>query len=93
MRGARSSSLRAAIDFLERAHSDARAQIELARNRGGSDIEPVRIVWREFLVRSGLDNVGPFGNLDLASLQKYCIGMDEILRRDVLHSHGELLPS
>lgn len=42
-----------------------RTKVDVAGNRSGADVEPVRVVGSELLAGSGLDNVNPDGDLEL----------------------------
>ncbi|ETN03433.1 hypothetical protein PPTG_23778 [Phytophthora nicotianae INRA-310] len=57
---------RTTVHLLERAHTSVLAQVHLTRDRGGTDVVPVRVGGRVLLERGRLDHVPPSGQLDLA---------------------------
>lgn len=56
----------AAVELLEGADTNVLAEIDVASDRGGTDIIPVGIVGSELLASAGLDDVNPDRDLELA---------------------------
>jgi len=67
-----------AMELSERADADGLAEVDVACNGGGADVEPVRVVRAELLVCAGLDDVDPCRHLELAGpLQVRRVRLDE----------------
>jgi len=47
------------VDFSKSANTDGFAEVNVAGNGGGSDVEPIDGLRREFLGRARLDGVDP----------------------------------
>jgi hypothetical protein len=74
----------AAVVLTEAADADALAKVDLARNRGGTDVVPVRVVRGELVVGRGLDVVVPLRQLHLAgALEVLSVLVNELRRLDV----------
>jgi len=56
-----------AVRLAERTHTHVTLRVELASNGGGTNVEPIRIIRRELLVRRGLDGVDPSRHFHLLS--------------------------
>jgi hypothetical protein len=59
VRGSRAAVLRAAVCFAEAAYADALAQVYVSGDAGGANVEPVGVLWGEFVAVGGLDGVDP----------------------------------
>ena len=84
------------IDLGDGLHSDGCPDVDVSGDGGASGVVPVLVVGSQLLGHVGLDNVGPFGQLDLAGLLEECGQTDgelllvHILNRDgVIGSHFE----
>jgi len=70
-----------AVDFAQTADTDGFAQVDVAGDGRGADIEPVDGLRGEFFGGAGFDGVDPTGNRKFSlSLQESRIGIDELLR-------------
>lgn len=79
--GADAAVLGRAVDLAEAADTDGLAEVDVAGDGGGAHVEPVNVLGRELLGGTGLDDVDPTGNGQLAlTLQERSIGVDELLR-------------
>lgn len=58
-RGTRTAVLGSAVDLAEAAHTDRLAEVDVAGDRGGADIEPVNVLGGKLLGRASLDRVNP----------------------------------
>jgi hypothetical protein len=59
VRGSGAAVLGAAVDFAEAADADGFAQVDVARDGGGADVEPVRGLGGEFVRVRGFYCVDP----------------------------------
>ncbi|KAI3492262.1 hypothetical protein L1887_43288 [Cichorium endivia] len=66
VRGAEAAVGGTTVELSQMADTDSLAQVDVAGERGGADVEPVGIVRGLLLEVTGLDNVDPDGHLDLA---------------------------
>ncbi len=57
--GARAAVLGGAVDLAEAADTNGLAEVDVAGNGGGTDVEPVNVLRRELLGRAGLDGINP----------------------------------
>lgn len=81
VRGGVAAVLGGAVDLAEAADTDGLAEVDVAGDRGGADVEPVNVLGRELVAGTGLDDVNPAGNGELAlTLQESSVGNDELLR-------------
>lgn len=56
-----------AVRLAERTHTHVALRVELASDGGGANVEPIRVIRRELLVRRGLDGVDPSRHFHLLS--------------------------
>lgn len=81
VRGGVAAVLGGAVDLAETADTDGLAEVDVAGDRGGANVEPVNVLGRELVAGTGLDDVNPAGNGELAlTLQESSVGNDELLR-------------
>lgn len=59
LRGARAPVLGGAVDLPETADTDGLAEVDVARDGGGADVEPVDVLGRELPGGAGLDQLNP----------------------------------
>lgn len=59
VRGARATVLGDTVHLPQTADTDGLAEVDMAGNRGGADVEPVDVLGRELLGDSSLDGVNP----------------------------------
>lgn len=59
VRGANTPVLGRAVELAETADTDSLAEVDVASDRGGADVEPVNVLGGEFLAVASLDNVNP----------------------------------
>lgn len=72
--------LLASVDLAQTADTDGFAEIDVAGDRGGTDVEPVGGLWGEFLEVAGLYGVDPAGNGELSlTLEEGSVGCDEFV--------------
>jgi hypothetical protein len=57
--GARATVLGGAVDLAEAANTNSLAEVDVAGNGGGADVEPVNVLRRELLGGAGLDGINP----------------------------------
>lgn len=57
--GAGAAVLGGAVDLAEAADADGLAEVDVAGDGGGADVEPVNVLGRELLGGAGLDGVDP----------------------------------
>ena len=57
--GAGATVLGGSVDLAETTDTDGLAQVDGASDSGGTDVEPVNVLGRELLGRTGLDGVNP----------------------------------
>lgn len=57
--GARAAVLGGAVDLAEAADTNSLAEVDVAGDGGGTDVEPVNVLRRELLGRAGLDGINP----------------------------------
>lgn len=64
-----------AVDAAKAADTDGLAEVDVAGNGSGADVEPVNVLGRHLLGGTGLDGVNPTGDRELAlTLQESGIG-------------------
>lgn len=79
--GTRATVLGGTVDLAKTADTDGLAEVDVAGDRGGADVEPVNVLGGQLLGRAGLDGVDPTRDGQLAlTLQERSIGVDELLR-------------
>jgi hypothetical protein len=59
VRGADTAVLGGAVDLAETADADALAEVDVAGDGGGADVEPVNVLGGELVAGTGLDDVNP----------------------------------
>lgn len=59
VRGARATVLGDTVHLPQTADTDGLAEVDMAGNRGGADVEPVDVLGRELLADTSLDGVNP----------------------------------
>lgn len=59
VRGAVAAVLGGAVDLAEAANTDGLAEVDVAGDGGGADVEPVNVLGRELLGGTSLDGVNP----------------------------------
>lgn len=80
-RGAGAAVLGSAVDLAETADTDGLAQVDVAGDGGGADVEPVGVLGGQLLGRTSLDGINPTRVWQPAlTLQELSIGVDELLR-------------
>jgi hypothetical protein len=85
--GSVASVLGGAVDLAEAADTNRLAEVDVAGDRGGADVEPVNVQRGQLLGGAGLDGVDPTRDGQLAlTLQEASIGVDELLRIDIAHT-------
>lgn len=57
--GAAASVLGGTVDLSETANTDGLAEVDVAGDGGGTDVEPVNVLGRELLGGTSLDGVNP----------------------------------
>lgn len=57
--GAAATVLGSAVDLAETANTDGLAEVDVAGDGGGTDVEPVNVLGRELLSRTSLDGIDP----------------------------------
>lgn len=57
--GANTAVLGGAVDLAEAADTDGLADVDVAGDGGGADVEPVNVLGRELLGGAGLDDINP----------------------------------
>jgi hypothetical protein len=79
--GTAATVLGSAVDLAETADTDGLAEVDVAGDRGGTDVEPVNVLGRELLGGTSLDSVDPTRDGELAlTLQESRVRSDELLR-------------
>lgn len=58
-RGTGTTVLGGAVDLAETADTNGLAEVDVAGDRGGADVEPVNVLGRELLGRTSLDGIDP----------------------------------
>lgn len=80
VRGARAAILLAPVDLAQTANTDGFAEIDVAGDGGGADVEPVGGLWGELLEVTSLYGVDPAGNGELSlTLEEGSVGCDEFM--------------
>ena len=64
--GPHAVALAAAVDLLEGAEAGVGPHVQVARDGGRADVEPVTVVGRQLARDRRLDDVGPLGDLHLS---------------------------
>lgn len=59
VRGAVAAVLGSAVNLAETANTDGLAEVDVAGDGGGADVEPVNVLGRELLGGTSLDGVDP----------------------------------
>jgi hypothetical protein len=59
VRGAVATVLGSTVDLAETANTDSLAEVDVAGDGGGADVEPVNVLGRELLCGTSLDGVNP----------------------------------
>lgn len=59
VRGAGAAVLGAAVDLAQAANTDGLPQVDVASDRGGTDVPPVNVLRRQLLGIAGLDGINP----------------------------------
>lgn len=59
VRGAVATVLGGTVDLAEAANTDGLAEVDVAGDGGGADVEPVNVLGRELLGGASLDGVNP----------------------------------
>lgn len=78
-----------AVELAETADTDGLAEVDVAGDGGSADVEPVNVLGRELLGGTGLDDINPAGNGELAlTLQESRVGSDELLRIDIANGNA-----
>jgi hypothetical protein len=57
--GTAATVLGSAVDLAETANTDGLAEVDVAGDGGGADVEPVNVLGRELLGRTSLDGIDP----------------------------------
>ena len=57
--GTAATVLGSAVDLAETANTDSLAEVDVAGDGGGADVEPVNVLGRELLGRTSLDGIDP----------------------------------
>lgn len=79
--GAVATVLGSAVNLAETANTNGLAEVDVAGDGGGTDVEPVNVLGRQLLGGTSLDGVNPTRDGQLAlALQESSIGSDELLR-------------
>lgn len=69
------------VDLAETADTDGLAEVDVAGDGGGADVEPVYVLGGELAGGAGLHGIDPTGDGQLAlTLQESGICVDELLR-------------
>jgi len=80
VRGAGAAVLGAAVDLAQAANTDGLPQVDVASDRGGTDVPPVNVLRRQLLGIAGLDGINPTGHRELAlALQESRVGRDKLV--------------
>jgi len=89
VRGSRTSVLGASVDSSESAYTDRLSEVDMSRDGGSPDVEPVGRLGRELVGMRRLDSVDPTWYLQLAlSLQELGICVDEFLGIDIFNGNA-----
>jgi len=87
-----SHSLLLRVVLSKRVHANLTAHVELVCHGGGTDVEPVWVVWRQVLVARSFIVGCPFRNADLVTfLEELGVFLDEFLGGHVLDGHALLV--
>lgn len=73
--GTAATVLGSAVDAAETANTDGLAEVDVAGNGGGADVEPVDVLGRHLLGGAGLDGVNPTCYRELADCLLFKIGI------------------
>ena len=75
-----SESLVSTINMLHSSNTQVTTEVDLTGQSGGADVDPVRVEWGKLLSLTGLDVIGPLGNLDqVVLLEVFGISTDKVL--------------
>ena len=75
-----SESLFSTINVFQGSNAQVTAEVDLAGQSSGSNVEPVGVERGDFLSFTGLDIISPFGDCEeLILLEVVSVGMDEFL--------------
>lgn len=78
--GTGAAVLLASVDLAQTADTDRFAEIDVAGDRGGTDVEPVGRLWGELLKVAGLYGVDPAGNGELSlALEEGSVGCNKFV--------------